>query len=102
MTRPIISALVALLLLALGAYALQSWDVAKLERDNAALSRSVAALQAQSEQSALARQVEVARLEAERVRALKTKEALEAILNGGPDAPLDPALAAIVNGLRAN
>ena len=76
-------------------------DNARLHAENAALSRSVAALMQQAAQSALARDVERVRADAEARRNADLQVTIEAILTGDiTDAPLDPDLAARLNSLR--
>ena len=76
-------------------------DNARLAMENAALSRSVAALAQQAENSALARDVERVRADAEARRNAELQATIEAILTGDiTDAPLDPDLAARLNSLR--
>lgn len=73
----------------------------RLTQENAALQRSVIALQQQADQSRLAREVEIARAERWRARAAKLSTEIETILTGDfPDAALDPDLADLLNGLR--
>jgi len=89
------------------ALALGGWSMwlmranASLTVKNASLERSVAAFQAQAEQSALAREVEKARAEKFAKKSAELIANIETILTGGiPDAALDPDLADILNGLR--
>lgn len=74
---------------------------ARLASENAALSRSIASLTLQAEQSAEARKVEGARAERWRVRAEDLSGQIETILTGDfTDATLDPDLADFINSLR--
>lgn len=76
-------------------------DNATLTANIAGYERSIAALTLQSEQSALARRVETARAERHAARVAELNTTIEALLTGEiPDAPLDPAVADFVNGLR--
>lgn len=76
-------------------------DNASLRTENAALHRSVIALQQQAEQSKLAREVEIARAERWRARASDLSTQIESFLTGDfPDAALDPDLADLLNRLR--
>ena len=73
----------------------------RLTQENAALQRSVIALQQQADQSRLAREVEIARAERWRSRASDLATQIETLLTGDfPDAALDPDLADLLNGLR--
>ncbi|PWE32795.1 hypothetical protein DDZ14_08600 [Maritimibacter sp. 55A14] len=90
-----------LVVLLAGGLWLQSDRVDRLRTENASLTRSVAALQMQAEQAALAREVEAARAERDRARAAEAQATIEAILTGDfEDEPLPPGLADILNGLR--
>ena len=85
-----------------GALWWQSGRVDALRDDNAALTRSVAALTAEREQAALAR--DVARAEAKRQadRAAAANAAVEALLTGDfSDAPLDPRITDLLECLRS-
>lgn len=76
-------------------------DKAALAAQNAALSRSLAAMEAQAEQSRLAREVEAARAERFAARSAELSATVEAILTGDiPDENLDPRIADYINGLR--
>ena len=76
-------------------------DKAALAAQNAALSRSLAAVAEQAEQSRLAREVEAARAERFAARSAELSQAIEDIFTGGiPDAPLNPDLADRINRLR--
>lgn len=90
--------------LALGGAALWLWLVVS-ERDAlrdevARQARSLAAMHEQIEQSRLAREVEAARAAQWQARSAELSEAIETILRGIPDAPLDPDLADRINRLR--
>ena len=91
----------AIALLGAGAYV---WTLrasnAVLTAENASLTRSVASLTMQKEQSALAREVEAARADRMEAETKRLDAKIETIFRGIPDALLDPALAAIINGLR--
>lgn len=83
------------------------WWIMDLRADNAALrdevarkDRSIAALRHQAEQSAEARRVEEARAERWRRRSTELSETIDT-LRGIPDAPLDPRITDILDGLRA-
>lgn len=89
------------------ALALGGWSMwlmranASLTVKNASLERSVAAFQAQAEQSALARDVEKARAARFAQESADMAAKIETLLTGGiPDAVLDPDLADLINGLR--
>lgn len=72
---------------------------ALLRAENGRLGRNIAAMTLQSEQSAIARDVERARAEREAKRSAALTAEIETILTGGiPDAPLHPDLADLVNG----
>lgn len=90
--------------LALGG--LWQWEKRKsalLTAENASLTRSVAAMTRQAEQSAAAREVEKARAERWQTRAADLDASIEALFTGDiPDAPLDPRIIAILDGLRAD
>jgi cell division protein FtsB len=76
-------------------------DKAALVAENGSLSRSLAAIEAQAEQSRLAREVEAARAERFAVRSAKLSATIEALLTGEiPDEMLDPRIADYINGLR--
>jgi len=89
------------------ALALGGWSMwlmranASLTVKNASLERSVAAFQAQAEQSALAREVEKARAARFAQESADMAAKIETLLTGGiPDAALDPAIIDLLNGLR--
>jgi hypothetical protein len=100
--RTTLAAIAALALCAAGWWAVSlKLDHARLQAENASLTRSVTALRAQADQAALARRVEVARAERERARSGALSEKIESILTGDfPDAALDPDLADLLNRLR--
>lgn len=76
-------------------------DKAALVAQNAALSRSLAAMEAQAEQSRLAREVEAARAERFAARSAELSATIEALLTGDiPDEVLDPRIADYINSLR--
>lgn len=76
-------------------------DKAALAAENAALSRSLAAMEAQAEQSRIAREVEAARAKRFAARSAELSATIEAILTGDiPDEMLDPRIADYINGLR--
>lgn len=87
-----------------GAWVWQQATIDQLTADNASLTRSVAALEVSIEQSRVARRVDAARAAAQRQRDREAAATVEAILTTRlgecADAPLDPDLAAILNGLR--
>lgn len=92
------AALVALATLC-GLLALERSKTADLRSDNAILSRSVAALIEQAQKSALAREVEAARVVRWTNRAAQLDASIEALRTGDfKDEVLDPRIAAIVNG----
>lgn len=95
----LIAALVASLGLAGGIIYLQRSN-ASLEAKNAVLTRSLAEYQARAEQAALARDVEAARAAKARQDAADAQAQIETIFREIADAPLDPALADLLNGLR--
>lgn len=66
----------------------------------ARLTRSVAALTQQAEQARLARQVEAARAERWRERNAELADTIEQ-LREIPDAPLDPRIIELLDGLRS-
>lgn len=70
-----------------------------LQAENERLDRSIAALREQVAQSALAREIEAARAERWRVRSAELAETIEQ-LRGIPDAPLDPGIIELLDGLR--
>lgn len=79
------------------------WSNASLEADNAALSRSLAAMEQQAEKNSLAREVERARAEGFAARNAELSTVIEGLLIGDiPDAPLHPSLADAINSLRAD
>ncbi|MEP5730801.1 MAG: hypothetical protein ABJL67_15690 [Sulfitobacter sp.] len=95
-----IAALLACLGLALALW-WQGRGMDALEAENTRLTRSVAALTLQAEQSALARNIEAARAKRFAKRNTQLNAAIEGLLTGDiKDAPLDPRLADFVNGLR--
>ncbi|MEP5727781.1 MAG: hypothetical protein ABJL67_00265 [Sulfitobacter sp.] len=95
---------IAALLACLGLAAALWWQgrgMVALEAENARLTRSVAALSLQAEQSARARDIEAARAQKFANRNTELNAAIEGLLTGDiKDAPLDPRLADFVNGLR--
>jgi len=83
------------------------WWVMSLRAENAALrdevarkDRSIAALRHRAEQSAEARRVEEARAERWRRRSTELSDTIDT-LKGIPDAPLDPRITDILDGLHA-
>ena len=97
----LIAALVACLGLGGWAYVLSAKN-ATLTAKNESLTRSVAALTGQAEQSALARDVEEARAKRWAQRTIELNATIEAILVGEvPDETLDPRIADFINGLRS-
>jgi hypothetical protein len=73
----------------------------RLEAENATLSRSIVALKAAAEQSAVARAAEAARANEWQARAGQLAGQIETILMGDfSDALLDPGLADLINRLR--
>jgi predicted negative regulator of RcsB-dependent stress response len=93
----VIGALSAVLGLS-GMVAYQKRTIDAQQAEIASLTRSVAALTMQAEQSALARDVERARAAREATRSAELAAEIETILTGGiPDAPLHPDLADLVN-----
>jgi hypothetical protein len=92
------AALIALATL-YGLLALERSETADLRSDNAALSRSVVSLTVQAKNSALAREVEAARVTRWASRAAELDASIEALLTGDfKDEILDPRIADIVNG----
>lgn len=82
------------------AYA-QSSRAARVEDQNRVLEKSMAALEAKIERSALARDVEAARAERWRERAAELDASIEALFTEDiPDVPLDPRIIAFLDGLR--
>lgn len=76
-------------------------DKAALAAQNAALSRSLAAMEEQAVQSRLAREVEAARAKRFAARTAELSATVEALLTGDiPDENLDPRIADFINGLR--
>lgn len=92
----------AALALALGAYILVlRADNVSLTAEIALKDRSIAALTTQFEKSAIARQAESVRAAGWAMRVSQLNTSIEALLSGDiPDAPLNPAIADFVNGLR--
>lgn len=86
-----------------GAALWQRGTIAKLEGQNASLTRSVAALELSREQAKLARAVEAARASSEAARAAESRQLVERILTtefgGCADETLDPDLADLLRGL---
>ncbi|MEY8099032.1 hypothetical protein AB9F29_16645 [Falsihalocynthiibacter sp. S25ZX9] len=82
-----------------GLLALERSESTALRSQNANLSRSVAALTEQAQKSALAREVEAARVVRWTNRAAELDASIEALRTGDfNDEILDPRIAAIVNG----
>jgi hypothetical protein len=97
-------ALLAALLLAVGWGGVQSLRLAGVKAENSRLTRSNTALVTQAERSDLARGVDAARAELEMERAREATAAVELLLTADlgecADAPLDPAITNILNGLH--
>ena len=96
-------ALIAALLAAIAAggwIVLLQIENSSLQAENERLDRSIAALREQVAQSALAREVEAARAERWALRSKELSETIEQ-LRGIPDAPLDPGIIELLDGLRS-
>jgi len=99
-------ALGAAVLAGVGFYAAWVWQgqaITALEAENAAISRSLVSLNTQYDLSKVARAVDAARAERETQQARDAANAIEAILTAEfgecADAPLDPAITDILDGL---
>ena len=76
-------------------------DKAALAAENASLSRSLAAMEAQAAQSKMAREVEAARASRFAARTAELSATIESLLTGDiSDENLDPRIADFINGLR--
>jgi hypothetical protein len=104
MNQITLGALCAVLLTCLGLGVAMWWQartVSELTAENGRLTRSLAAMELQADQSRLAREVERARADRFAARNADLNEVVERVLIGGiSDAMLDPDLADLINGLR--